>query len=140
MAEISDDGDVTRYCHHKFLTEDGRPTSMAFTLRRTIKEEYLSVNWLQRLNQPNRDAEIDAVRRIYAGKFRHRNPADKIAVMKVGEVREHVRRNSEDVRSLKFVCFDARSDSSYSGIFNYTSDDSDIPVLIAEAVNKVYEA
>ncbi|MCK4604205.1 MAG: hypothetical protein KAU41_05825, partial [Deltaproteobacteria bacterium] len=88
---LPDQDHISRYCSGIRITEDGRVTAAAFQLR-TV-DEYLSVNWLEFLGQPNREAEIKVIRGILDSKISLGAKA-KIAVLNVGKMRDYIRQNS----------------------------------------------
>ena len=109
---------VSRYCPRKHIDGD-RVTGTAFQLRgateRRQAETYLSVNWLELLRLPNREAEIAEVRRVFGNKLKiHKR--DKIVVGLVGEIIENVFSGSPDSRRRRVVHEPEEDDPSHSGI------------------------
>lgn len=89
---------ISRYCRFTAISEDGRRVeATAFLLGDT--DEYLSVNWLENLNLPSRDQEIEEIREILATKLTLGKQA-KIAVLNVGSTQDHVQIESGENRYL----------------------------------------
>lgn len=126
---------ISRYCSASRLTEEGQVTGTAFQLRET--DEYLSVNWLEFLQQANRQDEIQEVRRVLNSKLTLTANA-KIAVLNVGDILDHVQANTPDNRSLRVLHVPVEIDPSHSGIYGFKYDDPMIADLIAEVVQETY--
>ncbi len=75
-------------------------TGASFQLR--ADDEYLSVNWLEFLGLGDRDSEIGEIRRVLSTKMNLGSTA-KIAVLNVGNVKDHVRENSPNHRDPKIL-------------------------------------
>ena len=131
---------VSRYCRGGSL-DNGCVTGASFLLR--ADEEYVSVNWLEYLQKPNREAQIAEVQRVLTTKLSPGSKA-KIAVLNVGETIENVRLKSPDRRTLRVRHRPDEppefSDPSHSGIFDTTLDEQHIVELLAEAVRETYPA
>jgi hypothetical protein len=133
---------ISRYCSASRLTEEGQVTGTAFQLRET--DEYLSVNWLEFLQQANRQDEIQEVRRVLNSKLTLTANA-KIAVLNVGDILNHVRIMSPDTRNLSVLHEPIEDDSvvndpSHSGIYGFRYDNHLIADLIVEVVQETYPA
>ena len=138
--KIPDSNHIARYCKPT-QAPDGQIQATAFMLR--SDEVNLSVNWLEFLNCSSREDEINAIRNIYASKFKTVGAKAKIAILNVGEVREKVLKESEDRRNLEVLhdpIEDEPSDPSHSGIYNLKHDDELIAELIRETVLESYSA
>ncbi len=128
---------VSRYCKGTACTEDGQVTGAAFQLRQN--EEYLSVNWLEYLQQPHREEEIREIRRILSSKLALGHSA-RIAVLNVGQTISFVRAESPDGRNLRILHDPKQNDPSHSGIYDLRHDDDLIAELMAEVVREIYPA
>ena len=128
---IPDDNHVARFCFKKHVV-NGQIQSSAFLLRKI--DEYLSVNWLEKLNCNIRKDEIEKIRSVYSLKFTRPGSRDKIVVLNIGKTRQHVLNESDDNRNLEFIHLNSKSDLSYSGIFNLRQDDEFIAELIRETI------
>jgi len=137
--QIPDPDHIARFCKPMQVSE-GQIQATAFMLR--PDEEYLSVNWLEFLNCPNRDSEITEIRNIYSAKLNVGARA-KLAVINVGEVCEKVLTESPDRRNIEVLhdpMEDDLFDPSHSGIYNLKQDDELIAELILETVLETYTA
>jgi len=118
-----------RYCPGSKISEDGRVSPTAFHLR--PGESYLSVEWLEFLNQPTRTDEIRKVVKILSTKLRVGASA-QIAVTNVGGVCRHV------VESLgiqiRFLNEPEPDDPAHSGIHDTDQDEMLIAELIVEKI------
>jgi hypothetical protein len=133
---------IARYCSSKKISEkDGSVQASAFMLR--SDENYLSVNWLEYLNCPDRRSEIAEIQRIYSIKLKVGSQA-KMAVLNVGKVRIKVLEESTDHRSLDILHNPLdnplENDPSHSGIYNLRQNDELIAELIRETVHETYPA
>lgn len=124
---------TARYCPGSKLEENGAIAPPAFHLRKG--EPYLSVEWLEYLDQPDRPAAIRAVIEILSTKLRLGSSA-KIAVLEVGAVCAHVRR--ETGYAIRFLHEPEPDDPAHSGIHDTAADEMLIAELIVEAVEDVY--
>ncbi len=120
---------TARYCPGSKLMEDGSVGGAAFYLREG--EQYLSVEWLEALNQTSRVDEIHAVVQILLKKLRLGASA-AIAVLNVGEVGHYVHESSGF--QIRFVHEPEPADFAHSGIFDTDQDEMMIAELIAEKV------
>jgi hypothetical protein len=134
---LPDQDHISRYCSGIRITEDGRVTAAAFQLR-TV-DEYLSVNWLEFLGQPNREAEIKVIRGILDSKISLGAKA-KIAVLDVGKMRDYIRQNSPTELEVRVLHQPEPIDPSHSGIFDVPHDDDFIPELIAGVIQETHFA
>ncbi|MBU1206812.1 MAG: hypothetical protein KKH04_07795 [Proteobacteria bacterium] len=124
--KIPDQHHIARYCKPTHAP-DGQIQATAFMLR--LGEENLSINCLELLNCSGRENEVAQLQTIYATKLSVGARA-KIAVLNVGEVRNHVLDESPDRRNLKVLHDPQSEDPSHSGIYNLREDDE----LIAELI------
>ncbi len=132
---------VSRYCGGGSLLKNGEITGASFLLK--ADEEYLSVNWLDFLGLGDRDSEIEEVRRVLGTKMNLGSTA-KIAVLNVGNVKDHVRENSPDHRDLRVLHRPDeppdKPDPSHSSIFDTRQDEQLIAELIAQKVIETFAA
>ena len=124
---------VSRYCKPKSLSESGQPLGTAFTLR--IREEYLSVSWLEYFGMLDIEAQLTEVR-DHIG-LRAAAKA-KYAILNVGDTVNYVNENSE--RNIFITHEPSNGDPSHSGIRGYSHEDEMIGDLIAEKVISVHPA
>ncbi len=120
---------------------NGQITGVSFYLR--AEEEYFSVNWLEFLGLGDRDSEIGEIRRVLSTK-RNLGSTAKIAVLNVGDMKDHVRQNSPDPRDLRVLHRPDEPpdmpDPSHSGIFDTRQDEQLIAELIAEKILETFAA
>jgi hypothetical protein len=139
---VPDSDHISRYCKGTQVNSDGTINGTAFRLRDTQHgpEQYLSVNWLEDLDKPNRPAEIDEIRRVLDTKLNITSSA-KIAILGVGEMRRYVSEESEDGRLLQVLHEpEVPLDPSHCGIYGLTLDDDLIADLISDVVQEIYPA
>ena len=136
---VPDSDHVVRYCPFKHILEDGSISGPAFLLGRD--HDHLSVNWLEFLAANSESEAIQALREVLASKLTLRKSA-QMAVLNVGEVREHVEQEDPGSRNLEILHWpdDEYDDPSHSGIFGYTLEDLGIALLIAQKVRATYPA
>ncbi len=93
--QIPDADHISRYCGGSHVKPDGKISGVAFQIKERFgqPEEYLSVNWLEYLGKDNRQAEILEIRNILNNKLQHIGSKARIAVLNVGELRDHVLKN-----------------------------------------------
>ena len=127
---------VARYCYGKGI-DDGQIIGAAFLPRPT--HAYLSVNWLEYLECPDRPSEINEVRKRYATRF-NLNKKDKIALLNVGATCLKVAEKSEDHRCLNATHEPEPTDDSHSGLWGFCYDDMVIAELILSTVLDVVPA
>ena len=126
---------IARYCGGSQISEDGLIAPTAFHLRK--KEFYLSVQWLESLEQPDRSSTIREVRRVL-GLSLHVRSTGRIAVLNVGEICTHVEQASGfSIRVLHEPFPDI---PSHSGIHDTAQDEDLIAELIAEKVHETHPA
>ena len=128
---------ISRYCSRMHLTEDGEVTGTAFMLR--PNDEYLSVNWREFLNLPEREDQIRQVRRLLSLTLKLRKTA-RIAVLNVGEIIDYVRAQTPDSRILSVLHDPEEADPSHSGVYGYGLEDPLIADLIKELILETYPA
>jgi predicted transcriptional regulator len=136
-APLPREDHIARYCGGSHISEDGLITPTAFHLRRDQNEKYLSVDWLEILNQPDRISEIAAVRGIISQRLRL-GKTSKIGILKVGEVIDYVINESRS--SIRILHGPEPDEPSHSGIYDTDQDEELIAELIAEKVLEIYPA
>jgi len=134
--KIPDKDHISRYCKPSSI-DNGEIQAAAFLIRKN--EPNLSVNWLEFLECKNRKKEIKKIREIYSTKLVVKHTA-QLAVLNVGKMREHVKRESPDGRNLDVQHIPSINDPSHSGIFNVKPDQELIAELILETVQETYPA
>lgn len=105
---------VARFCKGQFIAEDDRVEPGAFMLRKD--EEYLSVQWMERLGKPSRGEGISEVRKILSGHLKIRRPS-KIAVLNVGKTCDHVAQASGSGWKIRMLHKPEPNDCAHSGIY-----------------------
>lgn len=128
---------IARYCKYTTLSEDGKPSSSAFRLRKN-KDQYLSVKWLEYIKQPNRISEINEVRRLFAGGNFKLGSTARIAVLNVGAVCTHVETQAHF--KIRVLHEPSSVDPSHSGIHDTIQDELMISELISEKILETYPA
>ena len=128
---------ISRLCGGSKVLPDGSISGEAFRIRNN--ETFLSVNWLEYLDMKNKNDEIAELRNIL-NKKRHIGAQAKIAILNVGEVRNHVSTSSPDQRNLQILHEPENGDPSHSGIHNLRLDDNLIADLIAQVIQETHSA
>ena len=103
-----------------------------FTLR--SGEDHLSVNWLERLHEPDLGVAIDRVRTVFRAKDYSVKPHGRFAVLNVGAVKAAVSDTVNRTARVQHLPLD--NDESHSGILGYTADDLVVAVAIKELVRR----
>jgi hypothetical protein len=129
--KIPDTEHVARLCYGKAI-EDGEVLGAAF-LPRPNKEDYLSINWLECLQCPDRASEIVEIRRRYYAKFNLKKK-DKVAILNVGTTCSKVADGTDDHRCLSATHEPEPDDDSHSGLWGFSYDDIIIGELILQTV------
>jgi hypothetical protein len=134
---VPDSDHVARYCKASTV-EGGEIQATAFMPR--DREEYLSVNWLEDLNCPDRRSEISALRELYSRKLTV-GAAARIAILNVGTFRTKVEHESPDTRRLRVLHEPIiPDDPSHAGIYDFSSADEIVAELIAQTVLEMHPA
>lgn len=126
---------IARYCGGRQISEDGQVAPTAFHLR--SGEDYLSVQWLEILEQPDRIAEISEVRRVLGLSLRIGSIA-QIAVLNVGNVCNHVEKAAG--LSIRVTHEPFPGNLSHSGIHDTAQDETLISELIVERILETHPA
>ena len=136
---IPDNNHIARLCLPKHVDNE-QIQATAFQLR-PPNELFLSVNWLEFLNCPSRESEIEEIQKVYCTKLDVR-PHAKIAVLNVSEVRKKVLTESQDRRNIEVLHNPEEPvDPSHSGIYNLKQNDEiEIAELILQTVQETYPA
>ena len=132
---------VVRYCKFETLDEEGVPTGDAFRLR-IGKEDYVSTNWLERLDPNDRNAALAQVRAVLASKMKLGAKAC-LAVLSIATTMDHVFKSTSDGRLLRFLHEPLKnplSDPSHAGIYDTEPEGGLIGDLIAETIVDVQNA
>lgn len=124
---------IARYCGPSRILENGNISGAVFLLR--ADEDYLSVNWLERLPFKDRNSQVKEVR-----KRSQLVPSSgaRIAVLNVGEICEHVK--TESSYTISVLHEPIVQDDSHSGIHGTAQDQLMISELIAEKVLESHPA
>lgn len=124
---------TARYCPRSKIFEDGTVSPTAFHLR--SNERYVSVEWLEALNQPTRTDEIRQVVKILSTKLGLGTSA-KIAITHVGTVCQHVREVSGF--QIRVLHEPEPNDPAHSGIYDTAQDEMQIAELIVEKIEETW--
>lgn len=137
---IGDEQHVARMCKGSHLDESGQPSATAFMLR--AGEDYLSVNWLENLNEADRNVAWDALRGVLAQKLNVANSA-RLGLLNVGECRAAVSEGTDGRIEIRVihepVTVAGILDESHSGIYDH-EDDLSAAEKLAESVFQVVRA
>lgn len=126
---------IARYCGRQQISEDGQIAPTAFHLK--SDEDYLSVQWLEILEQPDRISEMTEVRRLLSLGLNMGSTA-QITVLNVGEVCKHV----EEAAGLgiRVLHEPVVNNLSHSGIHDTAQDEALISELIVECILETHPA
>lgn len=138
---LPDHDHTARYCQPTHCP-GGVPSGTAFRSRPGRNETYLSVNWLELLNQPSIAEALVQVRARFAAKNYEVRPNGRFAIARVAEMVEHVRSNTKDGRAIWATHYPADADDSHAGINGYLggADEDLIADLLAEIFSDVHPA
>ena len=137
---VPDADHISRLCGGSQVKSDGTISGSAFLLRKRVPiESSLSVNWLEFLKKHDRNVEVNEIRKVLSKKLTLGSNA-RIAVLNVGEMRNHVQQNSEDKRVLRALHEPSDNDPSHSGIYDLKLDDDLIADLIAQTIKESHPA
>ncbi|VVM08198.1 hypothetical protein [Methylacidimicrobium tartarophylax] len=134
---IPDRDHVARYCRGGSIRIDGKVSGVAFQLR--PGEEYLSVDWLEFLNQESRESQIARLRPILERRLKVGAKA-QIAVLNVGEAKRAVRSECPDGREVDFRHKPLKDAPSHSGIFGCAHGEDLISDLLARIISQTFPA
>lgn len=139
---VPDEDHVTRLCGGSHVREDGSIAATAFKLR--PGEAYLSVNWLEVLGLPTRQAATEEVRRVLATK-RTVGSTARLAMLNVGRSRDVARQGGIAQVNLVFrhepeIDPGRPRDVSHTGLYGVPTDDNTIPELLAASVLEIIPA
>lgn len=132
---VPDSDHIARLCGGSHVREDGTIAPTAF--KPHPGESYLSVNWLECLDPSDRTKQLRVLRQVLAAK-RKIGASARLALMRVGNIRETVRRGIGVDLSVEHEPEEA--DPSHSGIYGVVEDEMVVPDLLASAVDEVYAA
>ncbi len=124
---------VVRYCPGSKLAEDGAPLATAFYLRRN--EKYLSVEWMEYLQQHAKDDPVKKVASIFKEKLNIGSTA-RMAVLNVGNMRHHVK--TQTASTIRVLHEPGKNDPAHAGIHDTAQDEMIIAELITETVAALY--
>ena len=131
---LPDQDHISRYCAPK-TAPDGQPTGVSFMLKPS--HHFLSVNWLEYFDFPDRQAQLTQVRQVIELALAANG---RFAVLNVGEVIDYVSKNGPDNRLLSVLNEPTAGDPSHSGIHGYGLEDDWVADLLAEIVQETYPA
>jgi hypothetical protein len=136
---IPDSDHLARHCSTS-TAPDGEVQATAFMLRKG--EEYLSVNWLEELNCPDRASEVGALQAVYARKMTRVSAGARIAILNVGTLQAEVKNESPDRLQLRILHEPIiPEDPSHAGIYDIPYDNREIVAeLIAQVVLEIHPA
>ena len=130
--QVPDDDNLSRYCKPSYVDGNGLPMVSAFELKKE-GEEYLSVNWLEYFDAPDRAAAVNEVRRAFLDKGYGLRKNGRFAVFNVGAAKTAVREGAGRTLRIDHVPLD--DDLSHAGVFGYTEDDFAVAVELKALVN-----
>ena len=126
---------IARFCDRRYISENDGVEPGVFMLRKD--EEYLSVQWLERLGKSSRCDEIDGVRKILSQHLKIRSPS-KIAVLNVGKTCEHVVQSSG--WNIRMLHKPEENNCAHAGIYDTNQDHELIAELITETIQEIHPA
>jgi hypothetical protein len=131
---------IARLCYGKGV-DDGQILGAAFLPRPT--DNYLSVNWLEILNCPDRLFEIAEFRIRYAAIPFNLKKKDLIAILNVGDMCTNVEEESQGGYHLRVTHEPTEADDSHSGVWGFSENNGNnllIAELICSTVLETYPA
>lgn len=139
-APIPSDNHVVRHCKKSAIDDEGRINLGAFLLRDLVpaREEFLSVNWLEKLPGSSESEQIDELRKIHPKKLKK---GEQLAVLNVGQASEFVRLNSQASKLVRFLDESHIQNFSHAGIHDTDGpDEQETAQLLADAICRSYPA
>ena len=127
---IPDEDHVSRYCKPSTIAESGLPMAASFLLREG--EEYLSVNWLEYLRQPDLPTALDLVRSSFRQKGFRLARNGQFSVLRVAAIKTAAAEAAG--RQLRLQHLPSPLDKSHAGIFGYAPEDLAIAAELAAIV------
>jgi hypothetical protein len=124
---------VVRYCPGSKLAEDGTPLATAFFLRRN--EKYLSVEWLEYLQQHVKEDPVRKAASIFKEKLNVGSTA-RMAVLNVGNMCRHVK--TQTALTIGVLHEPGKNDPAHAGIHDTAQDEMIIAELITETVDTLH--
>ena len=137
MTNISDDQHVARYCPGKTITPSGRITGAAFQIR-PQDNNGLSTNWIECLDLGAREKEINHLSSHFNQIMRGVIADAKIAILNVGNTKNHVFDASSEKKTLGFEHHPNTHNPSHSRIVRLELNETEIFGYIAESVIEDY--
>lgn len=132
VKELPSNSNVTRQCTPTQIS-NGRPVPAAFELK---GHDYLSVCHIEHFLKTS---EVDNMLELQKEFISHRQigPNDQFAVLNVGNIVKKIL----ELVELKIWVNDLEEDAfpSHSGIYGYGEDDLDVPIVLSDAVDKMYK-
>jgi len=133
---LKDEHHFTKLVKKTKIHEDGTIDSCELVPRKD--EEFMSVDWLEHYGHDDVDKNIEELKQYYNYNFTIRT--QKLPLLNVQKVKSHVEENTREKRKLKILYKPENFNPSHSGVYNYKHDDELIGDLIAQKVEKLYEA
>ena len=127
---IPDEDHVSRYCKPTAMAQSGLPMAASFRLREG--EEYLSVNWLEYLRQPDLPTALDLVRDSFRQKGFRLARNGRFSVLRVAAIKTAAAEAAG--RQLLLQHRPSPLDQSHAGIFGYAAEDLAIAAELAAIV------
>lgn len=127
--QLPDDDHVAYYCSSSKIDGRGLPSARAFLPR--DHENHLSVNWLERFEEPDRPSAVARVRLVLDKKIKIR-PSGQLAVLNVGEAKNAARGAGNTTLGVEHR--PEPCDPSHAGITGYSSGDMVVGLALQSLV------
>lgn len=135
---------VVRHCERKFLYDNESVSAGNFQLRKDnsgkVKEEYLSVGWLECYATGDQKAQLAALRTVMHPNIRSFHKKDKLAVLNVGKAIDAVQTGTNGMLSIRILHEPTEEDGAHSGVFDTASDETRIAELLVESIDQTVAA
>ncbi len=142
---VPDNDHVARYCKGSDFDDDGRCTYAAFLLRPAtsgkVREDYLSVFWLDSLTRSDRAAPIVKLR-AEVSRLQVLNPGKtaKYAVLNVGRTRATVNARCADSRWIRITEETDGHPYFHAGIHDTADEEETVAAAISDSIVEIHPA
>lgn len=143
---IPPNDNITRWCGGSHIDpESGSIGPGAFMLKAKDTDRLLSVNWLEYFQLPNRESQIDEVRKVLSKKMTKIGANSRLAILNVEQaiarVQDAVGADAPiEVLHAPDALEGQWDDPSHSGIYGLGIDDDVSAVALTEVIIGVYPA
>jgi hypothetical protein len=128
---------VSRYCRPSSVDQvSGLPSGAAFlrTVKNGVLEEYLSVNWLEKISIEAQYTQVEELKALFISKGYKLKSTGRFAILNVGKAIENAQSNGFEIDIFHDP---SKSDDSHSSISNMPAEGDDIALAELIAMNVI---